>query len=108
MISNTDQKIESGVASAAAAEGKWSRTHDAAPTDLHRELLPTQQLELTSGVIVDRTLQVSGVHAHQEANTRNSECHACEVFGVHAEFVINDLGDIVALPIGPGKPCPWG
>ena len=95
MISNTDQEIESGVAS--AAEGKRSRTHDAAPTDIHRELLGTQQLDLASGVPM-----------RQEATARNSECHACEVFGVHAEFVIDDVGDIVALPIGPGKPCPWG
>ena len=108
MAKNTEHSRERGDNSSDHAEAKWLRPRDAALTGIHREPRPTQRLEFTIGDILDTALQVSGEAAHQEEKTRNSKCHACEVFGVHAEFVINDLGDIVALPIGPGKPCPWG
>lgn len=108
MAKNTDHSRERGDNSSNPAEARWLLPRDAALTDIHRELRATQQLKSTSADILNTALQVSGVPEHPEENTHTSECHACEVFGVHAEFVINNVGDIVALPIGPGKPCPWG
>ena len=76
MGKNTEQNVESGVDSSEPAEAKWFRAPDAGLHDIQREQIATHQIDLIDGVVPATTLQVSGLLAHKEQNTRNSECHA--------------------------------